>query len=297
MKKRPIPEYEKTNPIDDLFSAKKIQPHKQGFYSYLKEIYPRVISQQKLTNWQSTAKKNSIVPEPFLFIAIMCGAHFRIKDSEDIVKETLTSLYDWFAWGDDRRRMKPEIAKLVVNALAPGIRSQIEGAGHVRGWPDGSHFRKKGPPIDMRGAWVAALVIENYLRQKDNNSRIAKKQTLDFIAILLGHKAEESVVAEFNRYYKNAPKAIITDLTNELMAEYKFMMKQDGVIASDFVPSEKHKKKYTKWESRHKSLKHEIKAYGWEELCRSVISRITTTLWEPLWNIKFNYTDGEKEKE
>jgi hypothetical protein len=295
MKKRPIPEYEALNPIDAFFSTKKKQLHNQGFYSYLKELYPRIISRQKLTNWQTTSRKESVEPELLLFIAIVCGSYFRIKDPEIILKETLTYLHEWFVLESDQHRMDSEIAKLVINALAPGIRSQIEDAGHKRGWPDGAHFRKKGPPIDMRGVWVTAVVIENYLKLKNDNPKLAKKKTLDFISILSGHKEEESLLTEFNRFYKNAPKDVIAVLTDALTAEYKFLMKQDGVEARDLAPSEIHKKEYAMWKDRHKSLEYEVKVYGWEGICNRAINRIPGKIWQSLWDIKSKSNNSIKE--
>jgi hypothetical protein len=241
-------------------------------------------------------QKMSVEQEPLLFIALICGARCRTLSSEMQLKDVQEYLYHWLAWGDDLHRMRPDVAELIVAALTPGIRKEIEERGYQGGLPDGKHFRKECRIPEFRGAWVAALAIENHSTQAGMELTQAKDQAVKLISVLL-EKEEEIALREFNRYYKVAPKDVISHLTRKLIEEYTFWMIQDGVYEGDLEPPQDQVAKHLEWKSRHKSLQILFKQNGCERFCDLVVSRIKPDLWKPLWDMKTGQIDKEAESE
>jgi hypothetical protein len=293
MEKRPIPDYEKRNPVKELFNPGSSQSDSQNLYDCVKEIFPDT-RPQRLREWREMMEKKSVEPEPLLFMALICGAHFRIISPELQLKDVQEYLYRWLAWGDDMHRMRPDVAELVVAAMTPGIRREINARGHQRGLPYGEHFRRKGRIPQFRGAWVAALIIENHFTQAGKELTQVKDQVVKLISVLLEIE-EENVLREFNRLCKDAPKDVISDLTRELIKEYKFWMIQDGVYGGDLEPPQDQVEKHSEWQSRHKSLQNLFKQNGCERFCDLVLSRIKYDLWKPLWDMKAEQIDKEEE--
>lgn len=223
-KRRPTTKYEKRNLADEFFKP-MTQSNSQNLEDCIKEIFPDT----KLTDlktWSKTIRKESIEPEPLLFMALICGAHFQISRPE--VTECLSALSEWFTV----RQMNSELVDVVIEALAPGIRKAVEERGYMQGWPHGEYVIKKGHPMTARGAWVAAFVIENHLRQVGKKSTVAKALAVELVSILSGRKEKEIEVGEevkpwegvklneFYRIYKNAPKDVIAILSTELLKTY-----------------------------------------------------------------------------
>ncbi len=294
MKERPIPEYEKSDPVEEHSKPEKHQPDSQNLSDCIKEIFPDT-RPQRLRAWLETMQRKSVEQEPLLFIASICGTHFRTLSAEVQLKDVQEYLYHWLAWGSDPHRMRPDVAELVVAALAPGIRKEIEERGHQR-LPDGEHFSKRGRIPAFRGAWVAALAIENHSTQAGMELTQAREQAVKLISILL-EKEEENALREFNRFYKDVPKHVIANLTGKLIEEYNFWMIQDGVYAGDLEPPQDQVEKHSEWKSRHKSLPILFKQNGCERFCDLVVSRIKPDLWKPLSAMKTEPIDKEEEKE
>ncbi len=288
MNNRNIPDYEKKNPASSQLDG-------QNLYDCVKEIFPDT-RPKRLREWREMMQKNSVEPELLLFIASICGTHFRIISPDLQLKDVQEYLYRWLAWGDDMHRMRPDVAELVVAAVSPGIRRELNARGHQRGLPDGEHFHRKGRVPQFRGAWVAALIIENHFTQVGMELTQAKDQVVKLISVLL-EKKEENALREFNRLYKDAPKDVISDLTGELIKEYEFWVAQDGVYGGDVEPPQDQVEKYSEWKSRHKSLQNLFKQNGCERFCDLVVSRIKYGLWKPLWDMKAEQIDKEEESE
>jgi hypothetical protein len=293
MKNRHISDYEKKNPGKDLFNPGSSQSDSQNIYDCVKEIFPDT-RMQRLREWREMMERESVEPEPLLFMASICGTHFRIISPDMQLKDVQEYLYRWLAWGDDMHRMRSDVAELIVEAVTPGIRREINARGHHRGLPDGEHFRRKGRIPQFRGAWVAALIIENYFTQAGMELTQAKDQVVKLISVLL-EKKEEYALREFDRLYKDAPKDVISDLTGELIKEYRFWMIQDGVYGEDLEPPQDQVEKHSAWKSRHKSLENLFKQNGCERFCDLVVSRIKYNLWKPLWDMKAEQIDKADE--
>jgi hypothetical protein len=295
MKNRHIPDYEKKNPVKESFNPANSQLDCQNLYDCIEEIFPDT-RPQRLREWREMMQKKSVEPELFLFMASICGTHFRIISPDLQLKDVQEYLYRWLAWGDDLHRMRPDVAELVVAALSPGIRREINARGHQRGLSDEEHFRKKGRIPQFRGAWVAALIIENHFKETGMELTQAKDQVVKLISVLL-EKKEENTLRDFNKLYKDAPKDVISDLTRELIKEYEFWMIQDGVYGGDLEPPEDQVEEHSEWKSRHKSLQNLFKQNGCERFCDLVVSRIKYDLWKPLWDMKAEQIDKEEESE
>ncbi len=292
MKERPISENEKRNPVEELVKPEK--PGSQNLFDCVKEIFPDT-RPQRLREWLETMEKKSVEQEPLLFIASICGAHFRSLSHEVQLKDVQEYLYDWLAWGGDSHRMRPDVAELVVAALAQGIRKEIEERGQ-RGLPGGEYFRKRGRVPAFRGAWAAALAVANHSTQAGMELTQAREQAVKLISVLL-EKEEENALREFNRYYKDVPKDVISDLIRKIIEEYQFWMIQDGVYAGDVEPPQDQVEKHSEWKSRHKSLPILFKQNGCERFCDLVVSRIKPDLWKPLSDMKTEPIDKEEERE
>jgi hypothetical protein len=288
MKNRHIPDYEKKNlensPIDN-----------QNLYDCVKEIFPDM-RPKRLREWREMMQEKSVEPELLLFVASICGTHFRIISPDLQLKDVQEYLYQWLARGDDMHRMRPDVAELVVAAVSPGIRRELNVRGHQQSLPDGEHFRREGKVPQFRGAWVAALIIEYHFTQAGMELTQAKDQVAKLISVLL-EKKEENALREFNRLYNDAPKDVISDLTGELVKEYNFWMVQDGVYGGDIEPPQDQVEKHSEWKSRHKSLQNLFKQNGCERFCDLVVSRIKYNLWKPLWDMKIEQIDKEEEND
>jgi hypothetical protein len=293
MKNQKITDYKKKNQVKGLFNSGSSQPDSQNLYECVKEIFPDT-RPQRLREWREMMEKESVEPEPLLFMASICGTHFRIISPDLQLEDVQEYIYRWLAWGDDMHRMRPDVAELIVEAITPGIKREINARGHQRGLPDGEHFRRKGKIPQFRGAWVAALIIENHLTQTGMELTNAKDYVVKLISVLL-EKKEANAYREFSRLYKDAPKDIICDLRDELFREYKFWMIQDGVYGGDLEPPQDQVEKHSEWKARHRSLQNLFKQNGCERFCDLVVSRIKYGLWKPLWDMKAEQIDKDEE--
>ncbi len=281
MKKKPMAEDKRKGPADPTCPSSEGQSHCQSLYCYVKEVFPRT-AQKQLGDWLLVAEKQSFEPEPLLFLAVICGSYFRMHDPDKIVKETLNYLYGWLTWGNAQHRMNPAIAELVVDALAPNIRSEMEKTGKLQELPGGMRAREKNVPSDVRGAWIAGLLMATCLKAERKKM---DKWVIELTAILLGRKAEPSFFREFNRCRNRSPRKIIADLTDNLIKEYNNAIKYDGIKAGDPAPSEKRSIQYAEWKSRHKALAYASAELGWDVFCSDIINKVPIPVWKPLWTI------------
>lgn len=268
-KKRPIPEYKKTTVVEELFKPRKWQ---QSLDECILEIFPDT-NPKKLKTWREMVdkmvdKEDSIEAETILFMAMICGAYFRI--SHFYVNKYCEDLHKWLTHRIDAP-MNTELAEILIEVLRPGIQKIIEERGYQRGWPNGPFIRKRGRPPETKGAWVASFVAEKYFDKKDIKAAVSKELAINLASTLLGHPVE---LSEFYRNRKKAPKSIIPKLTEELNNMY------------NFVPSQEQIKGQEKEASGKKSIQNVIKSFGCDGLCRLVLRNIPETLLEPFWDIK-----------
>ncbi len=284
MKKRSGPKTKKPKQVDKSSNQGRYESTSEGFAHCVREIFPKA-GPEKLNQWIANTQLESIDPDPILFIALVCGAHFRSLSPEIRLKKTLDYLCDWLVWGDDQHRMNPDVAEMVIDALTPGIKKKIEKGGHQRGLPEGRLIRKRGRIADTRGAWVAAAVVETYLIQKRIKKTAPRDHALRLVSLLL-NKKEKSAQVELNRFFANIPINVIADLTKQLIETYKLWVKQDGAHAGDNEPPKDQAQEHSKWKSRHKSHQYAIKQWGCEQYCNVILGYIKNDLWTRLWDIR-----------
>ncbi len=276
-KRRPIPKYNK----EFSFFGEASIPCNKPLLDCALEIFPSGDSAE-VKAWQEMTYKDKVIePEPILFMIMVCGAYFRIHHPD--VKKTLSDLYKWFTQRINNP-MAPDLAKLLIDTLAPGIRKELEKRGYQLGYPKGPNVRQKGRPPKTRGAWAVAIIIKEYLYQQHIEHDVAHKQAVSLASILLGREATED--SEFYRVQKKAPKTKISNLLKKLLEEYDFWLRDDGMRVNDPEPSSDKAKQYSEWKSRHKSLRNSIMANGYETLCRITLSRIPANLLGPFWGKK-----------
>jgi hypothetical protein len=58
MKKRPIPEYDKANPVNDLFKPVSYSQTNKDFFDCIKEIFPDT-RPKRLQEWKKAMEKES----------------------------------------------------------------------------------------------------------------------------------------------------------------------------------------------------------------------------------------------
>lgn len=288
MAKKSIPIFKKEDLFDRFRREGKVQD--PTLESCVTQIYPDTKPNEFMI-WHKKTREEGFEIEVLLFMALICGFKFRILRLDP--NKALESLWKWFT--QNSNGMSAELAQLVVEALEPGITKAIENRGYRRG-PGGEYVKKKGRPPEGRGAWIAAFVIEEYLRRTGMRSIEAKAKAFEFTSILLGRKAYREIkgkekiieLGEYYREYKKAPKSNIKKLTSELLEGYEFHLNQDGIISKDLEPSKEGIENHANWRARHKSLRHVLRDLGCEGVCSGVLTRIqlsNVSLWEPFWDM------------
>jgi hypothetical protein len=272
-------EYKKVNIAEEFL---KLTPRRkaQNLLDCVLEIFPDA-RPKVLKEWCKSLKESDlpIEPGPLLFMAVMCGAHFRILRPD--IKEYLEELWKYLTQGM-YKTMNHELAKVLIQSLAPLIEHTLESRGYKRGWPKGEYVIKKGRPPERRGAWISALLTEKYLRQPEFKADKAQETALKLTAILLGREGIPDY--EYYRIYKKAPKAKIPELIESLMEEYHLWVKRDRIddllsISGDLTDEEYNPK------AHNRMLQNNIKSFGCESFCSSVLDRIPFNLWKPFWDI------------
>jgi hypothetical protein len=262
-KRRPVPEFKKTSYLD----ASPGWPYQcQSLSDCVLEVFPAADA-NSLGKWREKTGKET-QPEPILFMAMVCGMKFRISQPD--VTEALEKLWKWLT-GGLHHEMDEELADVLIEVLAPQMARVIEARGYKRGWPKGEYISKKGRPPASRGAWVAAFLMERYLRNAGMKATPAKERAADFASVLLGRNSVER--PEYYRFYKKAPKSNIDALTARLTEEYNHWVRQEELEGR------------SKQQNRHEELSGVLKYIGFEAISSAALGRIPKDLWEPFWDI------------
>ncbi len=299
------PEYLKRSWADELFNPPPPEPRtlKAGICAAFPDANPK-----KLAAWvkkiRASTKSEPELPELLLFSALICGIHFRITHPE--VVSVLEDLWKWLTWHP--RNMKPDLAELLIEAWTPGVTRAVERRGWQRGWPGGPHIRARGHPPTARGAWVAALLAEHYLRETAVQKAVVHATAL--ASVLLGREAEPN---EFYKFRGEIAEGVVGEIARMIAERYEWSVEQDGVRQRDFAPLRFEKpseeplrlmsvprpeatlkvltirglvKEYPEWRERHKALSATLSAFTCEGVARGVLEKIPDKLWEPLWGVR-----------
>lgn len=252
----------------------------QNLYEAVLQVFPDT-SPKKLSTWEKKIfKETSIEPEPILFMAMVCGAYFRIYQPD--VQEAIKGFKHYLTHGINKT-MGEELADIIVEALSPRIRSVVKSRGYRLGSPDGLHLRKRGAPPKTRGVWVTAFVVAKYFHEKGMKLADAKQNAVKLASILLGRFID---ISEFYLYHKKAPKTYIDKLVPIFEKEYDIWLHADFHRLHKDIPPSKDAKEYPEWLSSNKGLKRTMVEVGYESICSRVIDEIPKNLLESFWKIK-----------
>jgi len=293
MEKRPQPDAAEINSAKESITPGSPLAGYRTLYDCVREIFPDT-RPPKLRAWRDMMEKQAVEPDILLFMAVMCGSHFRIISPELQLKDVQEYLYSWLARGDDLHRMRPDVAELIVAAMTPGIRREINLRGQQPGVTNNAYTGRRGTIPQFRGAWVAALIIDTHFTQSGMEATRTRDLVAKLISVLL-ETEEKRAQHVFNKLYNDAPKDIIAELTQALRTEYGFWISQDGVYGDDLEPPQEQAEKHAEWKSRHKSLQNLFKQNGCDRFCDLVISRIKYDLWKPLWDMHVERIDDDEE--
>ena len=171
-----------------------------------------------------------------------------------------------------------------VSAIGPGLAQAVERKGWQRGEPEGPYIRKRGAPPKNRGAWVAGLLVDDFLRQSGAKGKAAPLAA-DLVSVLLGREVERN---EFYRFRKPIQQRDVQDLALEIAFEYEHWLFQDGVRVHDFYSVSKGAQEYTSWRLRHRPLVEVLRDLPGEQLAYVALKRIPVGYWDPLWGPEWN---------
>ena len=160
--------------------------------------------------------------------------------------------------------------------------------GWQRGW-QGPYIREKGRPPTARGAWVVALLVDDFLTQTG-----AKKtaECATALALLLlgrdvrgrGSLGEVGDLSDFYKFRQSVASTAVRTVTERIVDAYDFLLEQDGVRQGD-LPSAACSA--AQWRARHKTLRvilQEFTPIGVAEWMLQL--RIPDELWEPFWGLR-----------
>jgi len=243
------------------------------------EVFP-FANPRQLAKWaRQTQASARIDVEPLLFSALICGAHFRITHPE------LASVPDAVRAWLTQQKLGSDVADLLLKVWTPGLTRELEQRGWQRGW-QGPYIREKGRPPTARGAWVVALLVDDFLTQ------FGAKKTAEcataLALLLLGRdfrgRASLGEVGDLSDFYKFRQRVTTTTvrkITEKIVDAYDFLLQQDGVRAGDLPVSACGA---AEWWARHKTLGvilQEFTPVGVAEWMLQL--KIPDNLWEPFW--------------
>jgi hypothetical protein len=260
-KRQPLPEFKRSR----YFGPSEGWPYESQLSRCVLQVFPDA-NPTRLEEWQDGL--GNVAAEPLLFMAMVCGVNFRITPPD--VTKARENLWTWLTGGD--HYLDEELAEVVMEVLSPQVARVIEARGYKRGWPKGEYVSKKGRPPVSRGAWVAAFLVEQYLRDVGVKATPAKGQAADLASVLLGRPYIE--LNEFYRIRKRVPKFNVVELTGKLAEEYNHWVEQDKLYRSP------------EGQIRHESLRNVLLYMGYEGLCGTILGKIPQDLWEPFWDIQ-----------
>ena len=249
-------------------------PIKSGAGDLLKgvlELFPKADS-KRIDGWiWSLAKWPQVEPEAVLFVTLVCGTRFGIYQPE--VSEILRELWEWLTWNP--RNMKPELADLVVDALAPQLQRELRARKGWRVGPSGDREKKPGRPPTSRPAWVAAAAIDTHLRAKGVGALDATDRALELAAILTGR--EMAAPEELRHAHMGSPSP--AELSKVLTAEFEWWVAHDAVMSNKPGPSSGPQPDPLASRATHRSLPNVLARYGARSLAQEVVTRVPSGVW------------------
>lgn len=266
-------DYPKRTYVDDLLG-----PQKQGaedLHAGVGLAFPD-IDREKLPDALSAIRQGAgPAQDQLLFLALICGARFSIQKPE--IEPVLGDLWTWLT--GHPRNMPDSLAKLVIEALTPGLERAVRGCGGWRVGPRGPFERKPGHPPDARAAWTVAVLVEHWHRTSGVAATEAVRRALALAEVLLGRKRIEA--SEFYVVRDAMGKPDPGPLLSECLAQYKYWVVHDAIRSGDPEPPEGDQEAHAAWERRHSHFPWLLSAWGSYGFARMALGMMPSKLWIP----------------
>jgi hypothetical protein len=209
-----------------------------------------------------------------LFVALLVGVRLRVT-REDL-SQVLEQLWAWFT--SMPKKLKPEVADLVIEALAPALAAAVEG----RGWQfgaTGSRIRRQGRPPESRAVWTTALLASDYFRQAGVAGAQARELATLLAAVLSGRA--EAGVSELYRARGLPHRPSPRRLLKAIEERYEHWLELEGMQQRDAATEKVTAADMAAWRERHRALTQMLGMYGAERFARLVLGQMPDDLWQP----------------
>lgn len=254
-----LPDYERRN-----FGQEPRASGPRTLPEGLKMFYPK-LNQEEFEDWVFRIKSKTEADANFLqFVTLLCGAQFWLREAN--ATGALEQLSFWLR--SHPRRMRTELAELVVEAIGPGI---IEAVAN-RGWqigPDGSFVQMKGAPERSRGAWTAAILAQLHLRTVGVPDGDSTELSLVLVTALQGCEMKDPT--ELTRAKRTAGKPDPSELLKGLNVEWQFWCEHAVLKQAEADVSPDH---------RQEPLEFFLERFGSLLFSNKALTRMPTELWE-----------------
>ena len=237
-------------------------------------VEPRVLGA-----WQDALAKAKVEPELVLFVVLVCGVQFQVYriDPEAVMGE----LRDWLERSPGG--MRPQLADVVVRALAPGIKQAV-GAQWKLG-PRSDAVELTGRPPDTRATWAAAALVEELLAQRKVPVKNRERLTFKLLELLLGRAVEPR---EYDRRWRAAAGSRPSELVVRLSEEFGMLIE----MSAQRQYGRDAKARPKDWRNRHRALTHLFTVDGFEAGARSVAVSVPPELWDSVHSAEFATIDS-----
>jgi hypothetical protein len=236
-------------------------PQRSGADTLLRgvcEVFPLANPRRLERCLQRIAEDGGVEGEAVPFVLLLCGTAFSIEKPD--VKAVLEDLWTWLT--GHPRNMPAPLAELVVETLAPGLKSA---ATRRRGWrvgPKGRFERRPGKPPEAMGAWTAALVMKHFLELRGLPRGKATAIAIELVSVLRGRSEGAVDPTELGRSKRMIRKIDVPSLTHALFAQYDSWLIIDGRLSGDPMPETPDRRSHASWRRRHRMLPHVLVKYG-----------------------------------
>jgi hypothetical protein len=240
--------------------------------------FPAVES-RALGAWQDALSQAKVEPEVVLFVVLVCGVQFQVyRIAPEAVMHELRA---WLARSPGG--MRPQLADVVVRALAPGIKQAVDD--QWKAGPQSEAVEISGRPPDTKAAWAAAALVEELLAQGKVPVKDSERLIFKLLELLIGRAVEPR---EYDRRWRAAAGSRPSQLVAWLSEEYERLIKKGA--QRQYGPEAKARPK--DWRERHRALTHLFSVDGFEAAARSVAVSVPPELWDSLGGAGFAPIDS-----
>ena len=227
----------------------------------------------ELRAWQGRVRERAEA-EPLLFAAVVCGVHFRVSHPDPVM--VLKRLRAWLT--SPPRHMPEDLAELLLEAWTADISRAVRARPWTRG-PGATPVELTGRPPDARGAWAAALVVEQDLTLSRIELAEARQFALELLGVFLGRPIGDP---QHYGMRKRCGTEAITVLSRAVAEQYESWLTLEGTRRREPPPERDDQEAYGSWRARYRDLHHLLAVSGCEDMARTTLDRLPNELWSLL---------------